>query len=48
MTIKEPRMLAGVTFLYVIWIALAVLTVWMMIAATRHADDDEHGTKTRH
>ena len=41
-------MLAGVTFLYVIWVALAVLTVWMMMAATRHADDDEQGPKTHH
>jgi hypothetical protein len=41
-------MLAGVTFLYVVWVALAVLTVWMMVVATRHADDDEHGPNTHH
>ncbi len=35
-------MLAGVVFLYVIWVALAVLSVWIMVAATRHADDDSH------
>jgi len=35
-------MFAGVLFLYVIWVALAVLSVWVMVAATRHGGDDSH------
>lgn len=36
-------MLPGVAFLYVIWIILAVLSVWIMIVATRdHGEDDHH------
>lgn len=35
-------MLPGVVFLYVIWIVLAVLSVWIMVVATRDQEEDDH------